>query len=279
MRDETVSAEAYLYEPREAYRTAGGRPGPDDRITTSPLKGGRVPVRLAGENPPAGALIYYSFDAKPAQEVALEILDAQNEVVRSFSSRSDDLDKKGELSVEAGLNLFVWDLRYPGLDVTKDTFVWGYTGGPTAVPGMYRVRMTLGDWSQTRDLEVKKDPRLGITIADYREQFDLMMAIRGELEKIQGALREIRSFTEEHPDDPRDDNLRAIEEELMQLRNEYRMDPLNFPPKLMGQMAYLYREVRDADGKPTVGAKQRFEDLKPMVAEPLSRLKMLLASQ
>jgi hypothetical protein len=177
------------------------------------------------------------------------------------------------------LNRFVWNLQYPGLDVTEDTFVWGYTGGPTAVPGTYRVRMSTGDWSQTRDFEVKKDPRLDITIADYREQFDLMMAIRGELEKMQNALREIRAFTKDHPDDPRNEGLRAIEEELMQLRNEYRMDPLNFPPKLMGQMAYLYREVRDSDGKPTVGARQRFEDLKPMVAAPLDRMKALLASQ
>jgi hypothetical protein len=279
MTDETASAAAYLFEPREAYRTAGGRAGPDVRITSSPLKGGRVPVHLAGENPHAGALIYYSFNEKPTQEVTLEILDAQNQVVRSFSSQSEDPEKKGELPVDAGLNRFVWNLRYPGLDVTPDTFVWGYTGGPTAVPGRYRVRMTLGDWSQTRDFEVKKDPRLDITIAEYQEQFDLMTAIRGELEKIQNALREIRSLREENPDDPRNEELRTIEEELMQLRNEYRMDPLNFPPKLMGQMAYLYREVRDSDGKPTVGARQRFEDLRPMVAAPLDRMKALLESR
>jgi hypothetical protein len=199
--------------------------------------------------------------------------------VRSFSTPFEDPDKKGELPVEAGLNRFAWNLQYPGVDVTEDTFVWGYTGGPTAVPGTYYVRMTMGDWSQTRAFELMKDPRLDITIADYQEQFDLMMAIRNEIEKMQDAIQRIRTVRKERPDDPRTDQLRAIEEELMQLRNEYRMDPLNFPPKLMGQMAYLYREVRDADGKPTVGARQRFEDLKPQVAAPLNRLEELLGSR
>jgi hypothetical protein len=103
-----------------------------------------------------------------------------------------------------------------------------------------------------------------------------MMKIRGELEKMQSAIGRIRAAREKTPDDPRNEELANIESRLMQLQNEYRMDPLNFPPKLMGQMAYLYREVSNADGTPTAGAYERFEDLKKEVAPVLKHLNELL---
>jgi photosystem II stability/assembly factor-like uncharacterized protein len=288
--DATVAAaDAHLYEPRPAYRTRGSQAGPDERILRSPLKGGWTPAYMAGQNPPAGAIIYYYFAAQPEGEVRLEILDAEGEVARTFSSRGpedeemekgDDDEEKGNgrLPAEAGMNRFAWDLRYEGVDVTDDTFVWGYTGGPTAVPGTYQVRMTAGDWTETRSVEVKKDPRLNISNADYRAQFDLMMQIRAKLVEMQTAIREIRDVRAKAPDDPRNEELASIEEELMQLQNEYRMDPLNFPPKLMGQTAYLYREVHSADGRPTAGAYERFEDLKEEIAKPMSRANELLGT-
>ncbi len=281
LNDEVAAAPAHLFEPRPTYRAQGEQAGPDERVVRDRLNGAWVPRHMAGDNPPAGAVFLYYFADKPDGEVTLEILDSNDEVIRTFSSRSEkegDDDKKDLLPADSGMNRFAWDLKYPGVETTEDTFVWGYTGGPTAVPGTYKVRLSTGDWSEVHGFEVKKDPRLKITVADYRAQFDLMMKIRAELVNMQDAIRRIRTLREENPDDRHRRELATIESELMQLQNEYRMDPLNFPPKLMGQMAYLYREVLSADGKPTAGAVERFEDLKKQVAKPLSRLQDLIGS-
>ncbi len=237
---------------------------------------------MAGENPPAESIIYYYFEKKPATKVTLEILDNEEKVVRAFTSRSGESAgnarrNRGGIPAKAGMNRFAWDMKYPRVETTKDTLVaGGYTGGPTAVPGTYHVRLTWGEWSRTQSFEVKKDPRLDISIAEYQKQFDLMQDIKGELDRMQAALRRIRSARKERPDDPRSKELTSIEETLMQLKNGFRTDPLNFPPRLMGQMAFLYGQVNGADGTPTAGSYERFEDLKKIMIEPMSRLEELL---
>jgi len=45
------------------------------------------------------------------------------------------------------------------------------------------------------------------------------------------------------------------------VKNESFQDPLNYPPMLDNQYAYLYGYVAMPDGPPTAGARQRFADL------------------
>ena len=63
--------------------------------------------------------------------------------------------------------------------------------------------------------------------------------------------------------------LTAIEEELMQTENESGQDPLNFPPQLDNQYAYLYGFVAGPDGPPTESARERFRDLNEEEWAPL----------
>ncbi len=58
------------------------------------------------------------------------------------------------------------------------------------------------------------------------------------------------------------EKLSAIEGQLMQTRNESRQDPLNFPPMLDNQIAYLLDYVASSPTRPTDGARIRFEDLR-----------------
>ncbi|NIP60680.1 MAG: glycosyl hydrolase, partial [Gemmatimonadetes bacterium] len=120
----TASA-THLYRPEDAYRTPGSRPDPDDELVRDPTGGARLPVFWAGANPPAGARIYYYLDRTPGEPVALEVLDAAGEAVRSF--RSDE--EASGLSADAGMHRFAWDLKYPGADLVEDASVSGFTGG------------------------------------------------------------------------------------------------------------------------------------------------------
>ena len=98
----------------------------------------------------------------------IEILDASGKVIRKYSSAEynsleeplDPDDKKPEKQIkpEAGLNRFVWDLRYEEAHRVPGYYLWEYGSGargPVAVPGHYQVRLTVGGQSQTAAFDLK----------------------------------------------------------------------------------------------------------------------------
>ena len=83
------------------------------------------------------------------------------------------------LPAEAGLNRFVWDLRYPDATRFPGLIMWsGSTSGPRAALGTYQVKLTVDGKSLTQSFEIKKDPRLETTQADFARQLDLLLKIR-----------------------------------------------------------------------------------------------------
>ena len=119
----------------------------------------RVP---AGENPPAGATIYYYFKAAPKDEVKLEILDSQGGVVKTYTSakKADDAGPSEwpdvqhideTLPVAEGLNRCVWNLRYEDPVKVPGNFYEADIPpkGPMALPGNYQIRLTSGGHSET----------------------------------------------------------------------------------------------------------------------------------
>jgi len=63
------------------------------------------------------------------------------------------------------MNRYVWDLRLADAYLVPGTVVWGRAAGPRVPPGTYRVRLSVGDWSETRSFEVLRDPRLDSFVA------------------------------------------------------------------------------------------------------------------
>ena len=199
---------------------------------------------------------------------------------------------------KAGLNRFVWDLRYPGAEVVENgTLSRRNTLGPKAVPGTYQARVTAGEWSQTQSFEVQKDPRLETTQADYQQQFDLLTQIRNKIGELHHAVSQTREVREqvsqlvvrlkktaqadeaEKAGNALIEKLTAIEWELVPTEDDYRMDRLNFPSKLHNQFTYLYNYVGSADTKPTDGSYERFEDLKPELAKRVARLREVIETE
>jgi photosystem II stability/assembly factor-like uncharacterized protein len=288
---EVAAAKAHLFTPREAYRM--GRSG------FSRERSG------IGENPPNGAVIHYYFEEAPEEEVTLEILDEAGDVVRSFSSTDEekeepasffDEESKEKVATETGMNRFVWDLRYPDAELAEAAIVWGTRRGPKAVPGQYQVRITAGEWTDTRAFGVKKDPRLATTEGDFQEQFDLAMKIRDLLVDSHQAIKQIREIREQVEDLAERSNeagqsekieeaaedvvekLTAIEEKLNQTKSESNQDPLNFPPMLDNQIIYLYGIVAGSEARPTGGSYVRYEALKAELAEQLDALEQVTAT-
>jgi photosystem II stability/assembly factor-like uncharacterized protein len=180
-------------------------------------EGERVRTFLdAGENPPAGALVYYVLPATPAGPVSLAVLDARGAEIRTFTTRPPDAPTPDPatgtppgaemaaapegppkdqryITAKPGLNRFVWDLRYPGAEkVPGDVTTERAITGPLAPPGAYQVRLTVGDRSWTQPLEIRKDPRVPATQADLDAQFALWMRIRDTLSETHAGINRLR---------------------------------------------------------------------------------------
>ena len=150
--------------------------------------GGGPRSGAVGENPPFGAVIHYKLPAgleeKDADEVTLEILDADGEVLRSLSSKKPErrapspwrrffpeLAEPPLLDARAGANRYVWNLALADAGLVDDAVLWGWPGGPTVPPGTYQVRLTVGEWSDTATFEVVQDPRTEVSQEAMVEQY------------------------------------------------------------------------------------------------------------
>ena len=69
--------------------------------------------------------------------------------------------------------------------------------GPKAVPGQYKVKMTVDGKSQTQTFNILKDPRVSTTQSDFQDQFDLLMDIRNRTTEINEKILTIRSIKDQ----------------------------------------------------------------------------------
>ena len=141
-----------------------------------------------GQNPPNGAVLDFHFQEIPEGEVRLEIHTDQGELVRAYSTEADTEAGEGRLSVEAGMNRHLWDLRYPPVFRVPELYVFGSLQGRRVTPGTYTVRLSTGEEEQTAEIRVSGDPRLDTTRAQYRAQDELAKQIATETEALHRAV-------------------------------------------------------------------------------------------
>ena len=292
LSDEIASSDHYLLDPEDPYLFGGGW-------------GGNSPT--AGKNPDRGAVVYYYLGDDVDEELKMEFIDMRGQTIRTYSSKEDirgravkesttfyeDPERKrpSVLSDKAGLNKFVWDLEYPGVtNLDGRQILWaGNTSGPDAIPGMYTVRLYLGDeLVGEQEFELKKDPRLTkITQEDFVAQFELVQTINAKLDTTHISINRIRETRKELNDmmsemegdaewkERAKAMLKAmaeIEGELVQTKAEAGQDLLNFPIKLNNKLAALKGTVATGYGRPTAQQYAVYEDLAAKVDVQLNKL-------
>ncbi len=187
------AANAYLLQPATAVRVRY------DNDQETPLP----PEEPTAKNPPDGAIIDYYLKSAPKGELTLEIHDANGKLVRRFTSVAPPEDKtpknvpdywfgpQAQLSKNAGLNRFVWDLRYPPPDALNFSYygqMLDYveytisdhalvhdtpreqTLGPLVAPGKYELVLIGADTLMKQTLTIVPDPRVHISQADFEAQ-------------------------------------------------------------------------------------------------------------
>ena len=284
-QDASGATDAFLFEPPDAIRGAGG-------VTLSYLL------------------------KKPARTLTLQVVDAKGEVIFSVDGAPPAGERgrggRGEpgagmpeaaagrgrgaapsASVAPGMNRVAWGLNYPGATTFPGMILWGAsTNGPAALPGRYEVRLTVDGRTLTQPLTVRRHPLRPATDADLKEQFDLSIQIRDKVSEANRAvirIREIKSKVAERlakSNDPQlkaagdklTANLSAVEEEIYQVRNQSGQDPLNYPIKINNRIASLLRVVSTGDGKPIENAYVIFKDVTRELKVQTDRLEQVLAT-
>ena len=274
--EEAVAAGTFLFAPRSATRLTN--------------LGGFGLAELNPDPVPAGAQFHYYLAEEPEGDIRIEVVDRDGGVVRVFASDSAAAAEPGaeRITKAAGLNRIAWTLTYAGPELPEGSVVWGYTGGVKARPGMYSVRMTLGDTMLERDFELLPDPRIPeVTAAGYDEQFRVAIQARDSINSITRAIEDLAAIRDQVEAvmeraraaeqesalqglaDTLADKSMGVTEDLMQTRNRSNQDPIRFPPRLDNQWLELYGRITGVDGyisggaegAPHPGTLQRLEDL------------------
>jgi len=266
----------------------------------------------AARNPPNGAIIDYVLSAVPEGDISLTFLDSDGKEIRTFSSRDVEAEAKTDeekaaakknkqprIPKEAGLNRWIWNLRYPDAvkiedDDIANELVEGGVSGPRVPPGSYRVRLTVGDNAYEQEFQVLTDPRIAASDGDLRAQFELLQQVHRRLSDTHAAINQLRALRRQ-ADAWRSrvgsdtavgkaaqaliDRLNPIEEELIQVKAVSRGDTLNFPVKLNGKLAALEGTIASGDGAPTASQRGVFEDLSQRVQTQLDQLSEVLATE
>jgi hypothetical protein len=197
-----------LFWPKAAFRLRRAV------ISDTPMP----PEIPAGTNPPAGAVLDYTLQRKPAAPIKLTIYDSQGELVRQFSSAPLPesemrpikwptfadywMANPHPLPANAGLNRFIWDLRYsPPQSLHHDYPMSAVPHetpadplGPLVVPGRYTVKLEADGHIYSQPLTVRRDPRETTTAAAFTAQLaleqKLMAGLKASYERYQGAKKQ-----------------------------------------------------------------------------------------
>jgi photosystem II stability/assembly factor-like uncharacterized protein len=146
---------------------------------------------FTGPNPPYGALITYYLKEKLDDKtpVKIQILDQQGSLI-------NELNRPGK---EKGVNRVTWDLRYGGPRVRRpptdeEVGFFGGPRGPQVLPGIYTVKLTAGNRTVEKRVEVRLDPNVPAAPEDLRAQRDLGLKLRDMQSAINDSLRTFDSI-------------------------------------------------------------------------------------
>jgi photosystem II stability/assembly factor-like uncharacterized protein len=303
IKDNAALAEksAHLFKPRHSYRVNGS-------------DSGRRPILDEGKNAPNGVIVNYYLKEKPKQELKLQFLSMDNDTIITYSSQKDlkgeaikaskdfyentEIPKPNSLSANEGLNRFVWNMRYADateIEGDKAPMWAGNTAGPKVLPGVYKIRMILDNKLLSEETaEIVKDPRVEVSDADLKAQFDLLMKIHKKLDESHRNINDIRSIKKAVGDymnavkdtvmisnfqkitKPLLKNLEELEQSLLQNKAKAMQDLLAYPIRLNDKMSGVADVVSSAETKPTKASYEVFDDLTNKINGTSTQLKKIV---
>jgi photosystem II stability/assembly factor-like uncharacterized protein len=298
--DKAVSSNKHLFKPRVSYR----------------LQGGQGETKGAGTNAHNGVIVRYYLKKKSDKELELQFLNTNNDTIITYSSVKNvkgepnkiakefhqDIakEKPGYVTNKAGMNSFVWNMRYPNVtEVEGNNVMWSGNGeGAKVLPGNYKVR-----WIEDKKIiaeqsfEIKKNPILTVSDTDLKEQFELHQKINKKVDEAHVAINKIRkvrtqlnAYVKTVNDSttvkemkkitkPIVTDLDNLEATLMQPKAKAHQDVLAYPVMLNDKMAGLGNNIASGETKPTKATYLVFEDLSKKIDLAVAKVNEILTTK
>lgn len=241
----------YLYKPKDTYRMGGNS---------------RKGSLTEGTNHPSGVMTYFNVGDIADKEIKLSYLNRKGDTIKTFSNK----DEKEKLEVEKGANYHTWNMRGKGAEKLEGMILWwGSTKAPQAVPGEYKVVLSVGDEHVSQPFTILADENAETDLAGMQRQFDFITDVNATVDKAHKSIKKIRNinkqlgaFQKQYKDNEATKDLvekaknlseefSDIEKALYQTKNKSGQDPLNFPIKLTNKLAHLNSLVGMDDFPPT----------------------------
>ena len=252
-----------------------------------------------GQNPANGMVIYYHLPETFADstELTLEILDAQGQLVRKLSSKSNPdfhyydggPGPDPKISARKGVNRFVWNLRYPTVPGIPTAYVESSYSGHKAIPGTYTLRLSGGGVTAEAKGEIQDIPGYNLTPADYQAYHAWMSQLEAEVTTMHTMVNTAKTYQDQLKDlvsrladkaeykDLKTEAEKLIKElqawdELMVQRKSTAYDDVeNFPNKFTANFMYMMNHGESSIPKINEGTKARYAELieqwKPLQTE------------
>jgi photosystem II stability/assembly factor-like uncharacterized protein len=248
------------------------------------------PEKKAGEQAEPETKEEAEAAGEPGQEQKEEEEEEEEEEEKKAGAEEDE---PAIVPAEKGLNRFAWDLVYPAGRGFDGLILWsGDPIAPVAVPGEYRVRLTLGDRVLEEPLTIVADPRSSSSQEDLEAQFRFLLEARDKLTEAHDAIRRIREvrgqldgLRKRLDGEPwaevraaaksLDEKMTAVEEALYQTKNRSPQDPLNFPVRLNDKLNAVAGSAAIGDFRPTRQAVEVKRELAAAIDAELEKLRRI----
>ncbi len=269
MNETVAKLDMYLFKPRDSYR----------------LRYRRTSSNAVPYYPGASVLIHYHLKEKVEDEIELDILNADQEVIRSYTNKQkDNRDNLPEPSMstgyfvqgfnsalqsEAGMHRVSWDMRHVGAWTTRG----GGGSGPMVSPGTYYARLKIGNQESTVAFEVRPDPRVidsGIKMNEIQAQEVLAIKVRDLMTRgnrmADIVRKEHNKLSKEIKEGGSNDAAKEKMSKLEKIKNALITKSGRYQqPMIVDQIRYLSFMIDRADQMPGKDAFDRFEELKSSI--------------
>jgi hypothetical protein len=246
---------------------------------------------FTGQNPPTGALISYYLKTKPDDKttVKVQIFDAKGKLVSDIARPAK----------EQGLNRVVWDMRFGGAKVRRpptdeEQPFSGGPRGPAVVPGTYTVKLTVGDKTAQKPVEVRLDPTVSVAAGDLLKLQDMSLSLRDmqsatnnalhALDSIKSQLEFIeRTEKDRTPDLPKDfsEKMTAYKKQVDDLSGKLAQPDGGFGfsgrTQLIDRLGGLFFTIEGANAAPTPSQQNYYGELQTEFKQKLEEVNRFIS--
>ncbi|MEM7185665.1 MAG: glycosyl hydrolase [Bacteroidota bacterium] len=271
----TSKQEVTLFKPKDTYLIFGGNTPPN--------------IPGVGQNPRTGVTLDYYLKQKPdSLELKLEVI-KNGQVLRTVSNKPPKgmgswpggPPKPAVLPAKEGYNRFTWDFRRNSLPAVDKVFVFGNLRGSRIAPGIYTMRLSLGDSLVSEvDVTVRPSPKIRARAADFVEQQNMLVSLEDMVRDMHESVNQLRSVRKQlktyekllegnesaesliEKGDELKKRITSWEENLIQVKQKTFQDVINFNNKLNSEVLFLKDFIDGPYPALTQGSRDRFAQLK-----------------